>query len=93
LSPGTVIGRLSRAIRQGVASGQIRQDVGLDMTNLIQQVAADLNVGRTADAQKLAGALHTKIATREREGSITPREAGVLDDLVVALQTSASRSG
>jgi len=90
LSPGTVVGLLARAIQQGVASGQIRSDVGLDLTNLIQQATADLNAGQTASVQKLAGALRVKIATREREEAITPREAGVLNNLIAELQTSAS---
>jgi eukaryotic-like serine/threonine-protein kinase len=92
LSPGTVIGMLSLAIQQGVASGQIRSDAGVDLTNLIQPVAADLNAGRVTDVRQLAGALRAKIATREREGAVTPREAGVLDDLIGRLQTSASGS-
>jgi serine/threonine-protein kinase len=92
LSPSTVIGMLSQAIRQGIASGQIRPDAGVDLTNLIQPVAADLNAGRVADVRRLAGALRVKIATREREGAVTPREASVLNGLVGTLQTSANGS-
>jgi hypothetical protein len=83
---------LSQAIRQGIASGQIRPDAGVDLTNLIQPVAADLNAGRVADVRRLAGALRVKIATREREGAVTPREASVLNGLVGTLQTSANGS-
>jgi serine/threonine-protein kinase len=92
LSPGTVIGMLSTAIQQGVASGQIRRDAGVDLTNLIQPVAADLNAGQVADVRRLAGALRAKIATREREGAVTPREAGLLNGLVGTLLTGASPS-
>ena len=81
---------LSLAVQQGVASGQIRSDVGVDLTNLIQQATADLNAGQTANVQNLAGALRVKIATREREEAITPHEAGVLNNLIVELLTSAS---
>lgn len=90
-SPLEIIDRLTRAIQDGVASGQIRRDVGTDLHNLIAPVASDLAAGRHADVLSLAGALRSKIATRSAEGTVTPAAATTLDALVGSLTASAGR--
>ncbi|GAA2139519.1 hypothetical protein [Actinomadura napierensis] len=62
--------RLRFAVGQGVAAGDVRADVGIDLTNVIQGMLAHPH----PDAD--VPALQHKIGTRTREGAITaPRAA------------------
>ena len=70
--PLQVLDQIQATIRRGVASGQIRQDVGVDLTNLLQPVQGDLAAGNTAGAAQLVGGLKAKLTTRLGEGAITP---------------------
>jgi serine/threonine-protein kinase len=69
--PLQVLGQIQATIRHGAASGQIRQDVAVDLENLIQPVQADLAAGNTAGVSALVSALKAKLATRLGEGAIT----------------------
>ena len=69
--PLQVLGQIQATIRHGAASGQIRQDVAIDLENLIQPVQADLAAGNTAGVSALVSALKAKLATRLGEGAIT----------------------
>jgi len=88
----TVIRRISATIRTYVGTGQIRQDVGVDLDNLIQPVATDLAAGRVAPVAQLARTLRAKVATRLGEGALSQAAARALDDEISTLSRSAAAS-
>jgi eukaryotic-like serine/threonine-protein kinase len=90
LSPLAAINQLSRTIAADVAAGQVRQDVGLDMDNLIQPVKTELAAGQAAPVAQLATALRQKLWTRVSEGAVTVGAATVLNDEITALARSAA---
>ena len=69
--PLQVLSQIRAAIRRGVAAGQIRQDVAVDLDNLLQPIEADLAAGNTAPIPQLVAGLRAKLATRLSEGAIT----------------------
>jgi hypothetical protein len=93
LSPLSAIGQISRSIRHDVTTGQMRQDVGVDLNNLIQPVQAELAIGEPASTGELADALRAKIATRLSEGAVTPAAARALDSELDLLRRSGGASG
>ncbi|WP_149261009.1 hypothetical protein [Actinomadura sp. K4S16] len=62
--------RLRRAVDEGVAAGEVRDDVGVDLGNVIEGILD--RRARSLDRLRadVAGLRH-KIATRTREGTIT----------------------
>ncbi|SBT46931.1 serine/threonine-protein kinase [Micromonospora auratinigra] len=74
--------RLDGLIESGLASGQIRSDVGVDLRNLVRNATA---AAGTPDQATAVDRLRGKIAERQREGSISPAYARQLDDAAVAL--------
>jgi serine/threonine-protein kinase len=90
LSPLAAINQLSRTIAADVASGQVRQDVGVDFDNLIQPVKTELAVGQPAPVAQLATTLREKLWTRVSEGAVTVSAATVLNDEITALARSAA---
>jgi hypothetical protein len=92
--PIQVLDQIQASIRHGVASGQIRQDVGEDLTNLLQPVQADLAAGNTAGVSQLAGTLKAKLAARLGEpGAITKAAVAELDRELATLVKSVRGSG
>jgi len=91
--PLQVLGQIQATIRRGVASGQIRQDVGVDLTNLLQPVQGDLVAGNTAGVAQLVGGLKAKLTTRLGEGAITPAAGRQLNGQLSTLLRSVSRAG
>ncbi len=91
--PLQVLGQIQATIRRGVASGQIRQDVGVDLTNLLQPVQGDLVAGNTAGVAQLVGGLKAKLTTRLGEGAITPAAGRQLNGELSTLLRSVSRAG
>ncbi len=89
LSPLAAISQLSRTIAAEVASGQVRQDVGVDMDNLIEPVKTELAAGQAAPVAQLATTLREKLWTRVSEGAVTVSAATVLNDEITALSRSA----
>ena len=89
LSPLAAISQLSRTIAADVASGQVRQDVGLDFDNLIQPVKTELAAGQPAPVAQLATTLREKLWTRVSEGAVTVSAATVLNDEITDLAHSA----
>ena len=77
--PIQVLNQIQATIRRGVASGQIRQDVAVDLTNLLQPIQTELAAGNTAGVSQLAGTLKAKLATRLGEGAITKAAVAELD--------------
>lgn len=90
LSPLDAVDQLWRTIAADVASGQVRQDVGLDMDNLIQPVKTALAAGQPAPVAQLAATLREKLWTRVSEGAVTVGAATVLNDEITALARSAA---
>ena len=92
--PIQVLDQIQATIRHGVASGQIRQDVGVDLSNLLQPVQADLAAGNTSGVAQLAGTLKAKLAARLGEpGAITKAAAAELDRELATLVRSVRGSG
>jgi len=91
--PIQVLDQIQATIRHGVASGQIRQDVGVDLTNLLQPVQADLAAGDAAGVSQLAATLKVKLAARLGEGAITRAAVAGLDRELATLVKSAAGSG
>ena len=68
--------RVDGLIEAGLTEGQIREDVGVDLRNLLRNaVAANGGTEVTAAVDRLRG----KIDERRREGSISPEYARRLD--------------
>ncbi|MEU3454468.1 serine/threonine-protein kinase [Micromonospora sp. NPDC006766] len=80
--------RMDRLIEAGLAAGQIRDDVGVDLRNLLRNAAAATGEGALTSAVER---LRAKIGERQREGSISPAYATRLD--AAAAQLAAARSG
>lgn len=85
-----MISRISATIRAYVERGQIRQDVGVDLNNLVQPVATDLAAGRAAPVAQLAQTLRAKVATRLGEGAMSQAAARALQAEISALRHSAA---
>jgi eukaryotic-like serine/threonine-protein kinase len=92
LSPLAAINQLWRTVAADVASGQVRQDVGVDFDNLIQPVKTELAAGQPAPVAQLATTLREKLWTRVGEGAVTVSAATVLNDEITALGRSAAAS-
>jgi hypothetical protein len=71
LTPLRAIDELSATVQNGMATGQIREDVGVDFQNFIQPVQAELRAGRPADVPQLVSTLRAKLRQRLSEGTIT----------------------
>ncbi|MFJ6955635.1 serine/threonine protein kinase, partial [Micromonospora aurantiaca] len=68
--------RVDGLIEAGLTEGQIREDVGVDLRNLLRNAVAANGEGEvTAAVDRLRG----KIDERRREGSISPGYARRLD--------------
>jgi eukaryotic-like serine/threonine-protein kinase len=72
--------RVQRSIDQGVASGQLRPDVGQDLDNLVFALRSAIGTGgQPSDLAQRVGALQEKVAQRTTEpGAITPARAGAI---------------
>jgi hypothetical protein len=89
MTPTEAIGALSASVLHGEATGQIRQDVGVDFENFIRPVEAELVAGRPADVPQLVTTLRAKLKQRESEGTISPAIARVLSSELDVLLASA----
>ena len=79
--------RVDGLIADGLAAGQIRSDVGIDLRNLLRIAATATN---QADLTVAVARLRDKIGERQREGSVSPAYAGQLD--AAAAQLGAART-
>ncbi|MGI8336034.1 protein kinase domain-containing protein [Actinomadura scrupuli] len=66
-------------IQRGLAAGEIRSDVALDLTNVITNLQNDLVAGQRTDPRQGVTELQTKITTRLREGGLTQGRAAELN--------------
>ncbi|GAB3161012.1 hypothetical protein GCM10027290_67640 [Micromonospora sonneratiae] len=76
--------RLDQVIDDGVSSGAIRHDVGVDLRNQVRNLRATLAGGPTVLAEPVAG-IREKIAIRVVEGSISADHARQLDAALAQL--------
>jgi eukaryotic-like serine/threonine-protein kinase len=86
--PLQVLDEIKATIRRGVADGQIRQDVAVDLDNLLQPVVADLVNGNTGQVPSLVAGLRAKLATRLSEAAITMAAYRQLSNELTTLLTS-----
>ncbi|MDO3702297.1 protein kinase [Micromonospora sp. C28SCA-DRY-2] len=80
----TVANRLDGLIGAGLDGGEIRADVGLDLRNELRNLTAAVGSG-PADLAGPVSRLREKVATRVREGGITPGYARRLDTAIAEL--------
>jgi eukaryotic-like serine/threonine-protein kinase len=88
--PIQVLNQIQATIQRGVASGQIRQDVGVDLTNVLHPVQTELAAGNTAGVSRLVATLKAKLATRLGEGAITKSAGAQLDRELAALLSAVA---
>jgi serine/threonine-protein kinase len=92
--PLQVLGQIQATIRYGVASGQIRADVAVDLDNLLQPIRTGLEAGNTAQVPQLVAGLRAKLVARLSEGAITQAAGHELSSELAALvRASAGRGG
>jgi serine/threonine-protein kinase len=74
--------QVNQLIDEGVSAGDIRDDVGTDLRNLIRNVTASQSpaerTARVAEARR-------KLVDRQREGSITTAYVRQIDSAIVVL--------
>jgi serine/threonine-protein kinase len=90
--PLQVLDEIRATIRRGVAAGQIRQDVAVDLDNLLQPVLADLANGNASQVPPLVAGLRAKLATRLSEAAITMAAYRQLNDELTTLLKSIKTS-
>lgn len=78
------LGRMRPIVSRGYASGEIRSDVAVDLTNVITNLENDLTADRDVDVGRRVAQLHDKIDTRRRERALSP---GLADELNRVLAT------
>ncbi|SBT50666.1 serine/threonine-protein kinase [Micromonospora narathiwatensis] len=79
--------RMDGLIEAGLAAGEIRDDVGVDLRNLLRNAVAATGEGALTTA---VDRLRAKIGERQREGSISPAYAQRLD--AAAAQLAATQA-
>ncbi|MGB2569762.1 serine/threonine-protein kinase [Micromonospora citrea] len=78
--------RLRTLIDDGVRSGDIRSDVGVDLRNVLANLTREAADGR-ADLAEPVARLREKVTRRVQEGAITPAFARHLDTAILGLGT------
>ncbi|KAB2352544.1 hypothetical protein [Actinomadura rudentiformis] len=73
-----MLGKFRFAVDQGLAAHQIRDDVGVDLHNLIRGAFDDSGSGDPDLFRHHVAKLREKVGTRKREGAITPHRAAEL---------------
>jgi serine/threonine-protein kinase len=77
--------RIRPIIERGVATGEIRSDVGVDLNNVITNLQNDLVAGQRDDPEQGVTELQTRIATRLWEGGLTQSRADELNTALSAV--------
>lgn len=80
------LGRLRPIVSRGYASGEIRSDVAIDLTNVITNLENDLTADRNVDVGSRVAQLHDKIDTRRRERALTPDLADELNRVLATIR-------
>jgi serine/threonine-protein kinase len=73
--PAEVLSRAQRTVDQGVAAGEVRSDVGLDLKNVLGNLRRDLQQNPSVDLRARLAEIHTKIDTRLSENALTASRA------------------
>ncbi|GLZ10375.1 hypothetical protein Acsp04_06100 [Actinomadura sp. NBRC 104425] len=73
---------LRRSVENGVRADEIRSDVGLDLTNIIDATIREARRGEHDLVDVRIDQLRTKVVTRTREGGITGERARRLQHLL-----------
>jgi serine/threonine-protein kinase len=90
--PLQMLGQIRATVRRGVTAGQIRQDVAVDLNNLLQPIEADLAAGHTAPVPRLLAGLRANLYTRLAEGAITkPAYKQLGSELTTLLRSISGR--
>jgi hypothetical protein len=83
---------VQRSVDEGIAAGEIREDVAHDLDNLIGELHERLADGRLGSARERVEKLRRKIEERIQEGAIAPARAEDLSQALSALaQTLPAR--
>jgi serine/threonine-protein kinase len=82
ISTDQALNMVRQSVSQGVNAGEIRQDVGLDLDNVVGNLQRDLARGQQVDLPQRVAEIRNKIATRLREGAITQNRANTLISLL-----------
>ncbi|HZC99289.1 MAG TPA: serine/threonine-protein kinase [Actinomycetes bacterium] len=82
--PLDALEQLRRGVEDGVASGDIRADVGRDLDHLIGELRKRLTEGRVGGLSRRVDGLRHKLDERVREGAISPARAQALSEAVSA---------
>jgi eukaryotic-like serine/threonine-protein kinase len=90
LTPAEAIGQLSATVAHGVATSQIRPDVGVDFQNFIRPVQAALVAGQPANVPQLVATLRADLQQRIGEGAVSAGIGRVLSTELGTLLASAS---
>jgi serine/threonine-protein kinase len=77
--------RLRTSIDQGLGAGEIRDDVALDLRNVLADVRREVDPDDPREVRDGVARLREKVATRTREGAITRHRA---DELLLILDGS-----
>jgi eukaryotic-like serine/threonine-protein kinase len=83
--PLDALARVQRSVDEGIAAGEIRDDVAHDLDNLIGELHERLADGRLGSAQDRVEKLRRKLEERAQEGAITPARAADLSQALNAL--------
>ncbi|WP_433476153.1 protein kinase domain-containing protein [Spirillospora sp. CA-142024] len=76
--PDEVLARAGRSVDDGVAAGEIRSDVGLDLNNVLGNLRRDLQQNPSVDLHARVAEIHNKIDTRLGEQALTASRAARL---------------
>jgi serine/threonine-protein kinase len=82
ISPDQALSAVRQSVSEGVNAGEIRQDVGVDLDNVLGNLQRDLARGQQVDLRQRVEEIRSKIATRFREGGITLNRANTLNSLL-----------
>ncbi len=76
--------RLRQAVNRSDLAGKIRQDVALDLRNVIGNLENDLTSGHPVDVKRRLTDIEQKIGTRLREGGLDTETATHLTQIITA---------
>jgi len=78
------LNRLRQAVDRSDLAGKIRQDVALDLRNVISNLENDLTSGHPVDLRQRLTDIERKIGTRLREGGLDTKTAANLNQIITS---------
>ncbi|HEU5028869.1 MAG TPA: protein kinase [Spirillospora sp.] len=85
--PAEVLSRARHTVDEGVAAGEIRSDVGVDLDNVLDNLRRDLRQDASTDLRTRLADIHHKIDTRLGENALTPSIAARLHAILDEIRT------